>query len=102
MTKHKPRLIALLLIETVLIVLHAILRAPADANASPTFEWHFWLVLIVGVVLIGYALSLRCPMPICRKHQVFRGLSFFDIRWPAERCHACSALLEQKPNAHKS
>ena len=95
MAKHKARLISLLLIEAALVALHVALRAPTEASASPAFEWHFWPALIVGVTLVGYALSIRCPVPGCRKHQVFRGLSFFDLRWPSERCHSCDSTLEQ-------
>ena len=101
MASHKSRLISLLVIEAALVALHVVLRAPAEASASSTFEWHFWAALIVGVALVGYVLSIRCPMPGCRKHQVFRGLSFFDLRWPSERCYACGSPLEQKPSGHK-
>lgn len=101
MASHKSRLISLLAIEAALVALHVALRAPSEASASPSFEWHFWLALVVGVALVGYALSIRCPEPSCRKHQVFRGLSFFDLRWPSERCHSCGSTLEQKPSAHK-
>ena len=64
-------------------------------NASLTFEWHYWSAIIGGVALVAYAFSLRCPMPNCRKHQVFRGLSVFDLGWPTERCHACGAILKK-------
>jgi hypothetical protein len=101
MASHKSRLISLLVIEAALVALHIALRIPAEASASPPFEWHFWAALIGGVALVGYALSIRCPVPSCRKHQVFRGLSFFDLRWPSERCYACGSTLEQKPSAHK-
>jgi len=101
MAKHKARLISLLVIEAALVALHIALRAPVEASASPAFEWHFWAALIVGVALVGYALSIRCPVPSCRKHQVFRGLSFFDLRWPSERCYSCGSTLEQKPSSHK-
>jgi len=101
MAKHKARLISLLVIEAALVALHVALRAPAEASVSPAFEWHFWGALIVGVALVGYALSIRCPVPGCRKQQVFRGLSFFNLRWPSERCHSCGSTLEQKPSGHK-
>jgi len=101
MASHKSRLISLLVIEAALIALHVVLRIPAEASASPSFEWSFWPALVVGVALTGYALSIRCTESSCRKHQVFPGLSFFDIRWPSERCHSCGLPLEQKPSAHK-
>ena len=101
MAKHKARLISLLVIEAALVALHVVLRAPAEASASPVFEWHFWAALIGGAALIGYALSIRCPVQSCRKHQVFRGLSFFDLRWPSERCHSCGSTLEPKLSVHK-
>ncbi len=99
MATHKSRLIALLAIEAALVLVHVVLRSPVQANTSASFEWHFWAALLGAVALVGYALSIRCPVTDCHKLQVFRGMSFFDMRLPGERCYACGASLEQKPNA---
>ena len=90
---HKTKLAALLLLLVALIVLHQLLGASADTGAQLTFEWHFWLPLFVGMILVAYALSIRCPVPTCGRKQVFRGYSVFDLRWPGERCYYCHAPL---------
>ena len=94
MATHKSRLVSLLVVEVALIALHALLREPVGSNSSVALEWHAWLALVGGLVLVGYALSIRCPVPSCRRHQVFRGLSIFDFRLPGERCYVCNAPLE--------
>jgi hypothetical protein len=95
MVTHKARLISLLIAEVALIALHVLLREPMGMNSSVTLDWHAWLAFVGGIVLIGYALSIRCPVPNCRRHQVFRGMSFFDLRLPGERCYVCNAPLEK-------
>lgn len=94
MATHKIRLVFLLVVEVALIALHVLLREPAGLNPSVALEWHAWLAVVGGLVLVGYALSIRCPVPSCRRHQVFRGMSIFDLRLPGERCYVCSAPLE--------
>ena len=54
-------------------------------------SWSFLLALIYSVLVVLYALSLRCTN--CGARQVFRGLSFFDIRWPEEECYSCGTDL---------
>lgn len=94
MSKFKKRLIALLLVQMVLALVHVAFREPQEVNegifSSP---WHFWLGLWFGVFVVLYALSLRCPNTGCRKMQVFRGYSVFDLRWPEEKCYSCGAPL---------
>ena len=97
MPAHKTSLVALLLLLGGLVVLHRVLRAPADIAGSVAFEWHFWLPAAVAVGLVVYAFSIRCSVPSCGRRQVFRGVSVFDLRWPGERCYYCRALL--KPSA---
>jgi hypothetical protein len=94
MSTHKARLIFLLITDAVLIVLHVLLREPVGMNTSIALEWHTWLAFLGGLVLIGYALTIRCPIANCRRHQVFRGMSVFDLRLPGERCYVCKAPLE--------
>ena len=95
MATHKTRLVILLVVEAALIALHVLLREPVASNSSVALEWHGWFALVGGLVLVGYALSVRCPVQSCRRHQVFRGLSFFVIRLPKERCYVCHTPLEK-------
>jgi hypothetical protein len=59
-------------------------------------HWSWLLGLIAGCSLVIYALSIRCPNPLCRRLQVFKSWSFFDIRWPSENCYFCRAQLETR------
>ena len=93
MATHKARLVFLLGLEVALITLHVLLREPVGLNSSVALEWHSWLAMIGGLVLVGYVLTIRCPIPSCRRHQVFRGMSVFDFRLPGERCYVCNAPL---------
>lgn len=94
MATQKSRLVSLLVVEVALIGLHVLLREPVGLNTSVALEWHAWLAMFGGLVLVSYALSIRCPVPGCRRHQVFRGMSVFDFRLPGERCYVCNAPLE--------
>jgi hypothetical protein len=94
MATHKTRLVILLVVEVALIALHVLLREPVALNSSVALEWHGWFALVGGLVLVGYALSIRCPVQSCRRHQVFRGMSVFDFRLPGERCYVCNAPLK--------
>ena len=95
MVTHRTRLISMLIIEIALIALHVLLRGQSDLNSPLDFEWHGLLALFGGVALVTYALSIRCPIASCRRHQVFRGMSVFDLRLPGERCYVCNAPLER-------
>jgi hypothetical protein len=53
--------------------------------------WLFYPGLAWTTLLIVYGLSLRCH--VCGAHQVFRGLSIFDLRFPGSKCHRCGAPL---------
>lgn len=94
MAIHKTRLVILLIVEVALITLHVLLREPVTLSSSVALEWHDWLALLGGLVLVGYALSVRCRVQSCRRHQIFRGVSVFDVRLPSERCYVCNAPLE--------
>lgn len=94
MAKYKKRLIVLLSIQAMLTVVHVVLRSPTELDDGVfTTSWHFWLGLGFGVFVVAYALSLRCPSPACRRMQVFRGLSVFDLKWPGEKCYSCGTRL---------
>src|SRR5918996_445311 len=95
MPTPKQNLVALLVLLAGSVVLHRLLRGSEDAVGAVTFEWHFWLALAVGVTVIAYAFSIRCRAAGCRRGQVLRGLSLFDVRWPGERCYYCGASLKR-------
>ena len=94
MTSRATKLSALLLLLLGSVVLHLALRPSVEGGGTIAFEWHFWLALLAGLALIGYALAIRCPAPGCGRLQVFRGWSIFDLRWPKERCYYCGSPLE--------
>lgn len=56
-------------------------------------EWLFYPNLFWAAATLAYVLSLRCP--VCGRQQVFRGLSFFDLRLPTEKCHFCGNTLKE-------
>ena len=94
MSKYKKRLIILLSIQAIFTLAHVALGSPVEHSAGVlTTSWHFWLGLGFGVFAFVYALSLRCPSPTCRRMQVFRGLSVFNVRWPEEKCYFCGTAL---------
>jgi hypothetical protein len=94
MAKYKKRLIVLLLVQAMLTVVHVALRTPTGLDDGVfTTSWHFWIGLGFGVIVVAYALSLRCPSPTCRRMQVFRGPSVFDLSWPGEKCYFCGTRL---------
>lgn len=91
MNPHKRNLIVLLLIQLVITITHVFLTKPNGVDIELT--WHFILGLVFGIFIIIYAFSLRCPNPSCKKLQIFRGLSIFDIRWPEDNCYHCSTQI---------
>ncbi len=94
MSKYKRRLIYLLLIQLVLTLVHVALREPQEVNEGAfTSPFHFWLALWFGVFVVLYAFSLRCQNTGCRKMQVFRGYSVFDLRWPEGKCYSCGTPI---------
>lgn len=95
MNKYKARLLALLMVEAVLIGLHKFLAEPVSSYPSDiSFEWHFITAFTLGIFIIAYALSIKCPNPKCREKQVFLGWSIFDLRWPARKCHKCFCSMD--------
>ena len=93
---RKATLVALLVLVAAFIALHGLLQGPVDPTGPVEYEWHYWLALLSAVVAFAYAFSIRCSVPGCRRRQVFRGWSAFDLRWPGERCYHCNAPLDSK------
>jgi hypothetical protein len=93
MPKYKKRLVVLLCVQGALTVLHKILEKPPSVPEHWFYEagWHFWLGLGFGIFVVLYAWSIRCKE--CGAGQVFRGLSFFDIRWPGISCWRCDSEI---------
>lgn len=56
------------------------------------------MALAFGVYVVIYAFLIRCPA--CSARQVFRGWSFFDIRWPSGSCHRCGRDLMKQCRGH--
>lgn len=84
----RTKLLALLVVQALLTVVHLTLR-----NETETWSWHSFVGLGFGLLLVVYAFCIRCPVPTCRAGQVFRGWSAFDVRLPREHCYNCGALL---------
>ena len=93
MTK-RLKLQVLVAIEVLLIVAHKIDERFFPQPEQFWLSWTYLLALGLGVLVVAYALSLRCGE--CGARQVFRGLSFFDIRWPEESCHACGRPISSE------
>ncbi|WP_139044297.1 hypothetical protein [Marinobacterium stanieri] len=95
MSKYKARLFALLMVEVVFIGLHKVLEDPVSSYPTKiSFEWHFIAALTLGIFIVVYALSIKCPNQSCRERQVFRGWSIFDLCWPEKKCHKCGCSME--------
>jgi hypothetical protein len=90
---RRQRLIAIFVVEVAFVVVHVLLREPAELISAPIVTWHLTLVLAGAALLSGYAYSIRCPTIGCRAHQVIRGWSFSDLRLPGERCYKCGSAL---------
>jgi hypothetical protein len=97
---QRAKLSALVLFLIAAVVVHLAFRSQVEQTGSLRFAWHFWLALVAGLALVGYALAIRCPAPTCRRPQVFRGWSIFDLRWPKERCYYCGSRLEDSSSGH--
>lgn len=97
MINYRNKLIALVFLEIIFILTHVGLRKPENIS-SIEFEWHFFLALLFGALVIGYAFAIRCPNMTCGKRQVFRSLSIFDLRLPmaSNNCYSCGVPLERK------
>ena len=56
----------------------------------------FYPILVLGGIIVFYALSIKCPT--CDKRQVFRGLSILDLRFPDDKCYSCGSNLKKGKN----
>lgn len=80
-------------IEVVLIVICKLFER-SDSNLYLFIHnWYFWAPLAFGIFVFFYAFNIRCPDRFCNARQVFRGLSFFDIRFPGDKCYRCGANM---------
>lgn len=94
MSKYKKRLIVLIVVEVVLILIHNMLKVSPSTTTAFTFEWHYVLGLAFGILVVLYALSIKCNNQDCGKRQVFRGWGISDLRWPNSNCYKCGHSLE--------
>lgn len=79
-------------IEIYLIILYKISESLGYAQGIDFWKnWLFILTLGFGIFTAIYALNLRCQA--CHSGQVFRGISFFSIRWPSKNCYKCDESL---------
>jgi hypothetical protein len=86
-------------IEVFLVVLYRLLDTFQESNDIQFWRNTFFIIpLIFGVFTVFYAFNIKCKNPECHARQVFRGLSFFDIRWPSSDCYKCGTPLEAKKN----
>ena len=89
--KNRSKFIALLLIQALLTAVHLVM---SNQEPAALWSWHWLAAVIFGTGVIAYAFSIRCPVDGCRRAQVFRGWSVFDIRLPGERCYLCGTPLK--------
>lgn len=73
------------------ICIHIYLKIFSDNLDSDAITWHAYLALSASLMTMIYCLSIRCPNPLCRVRQVFRG--FLITRWPGETCYNCGTRL---------
>ena len=89
----KFRLIALIAVESGLILNAKLWEGSADATSDKFLTWHFLVPLIFGIFVVVYAYTIRCPNISCKRRQVFRGSSIFDLRLPSDKCYYCKTKL---------
>lgn len=94
MSYYKKRLVTLLFIQIFLVIVHKIYE-PKTWELATFSEWPitYPLGLTCVVFLLFYAFSIQCPN--CKKKQVFRGWSVFDLKWPQEICYSCCTQLKK-------
>jgi len=92
MVTRKQKLIVLLAIQLLLTIAY-ILFGKNDQDFTEEISWLWVTALVFGSAVMFYAWSIRCST--CHARQVFRGLSFFDLRWPGEVCYSCGGKLSK-------
>lgn len=75
-------LIGMIAIQVVLVICYRLIT-----------ELFYYPNLLWFTLTLAYAWSIRCPQ--CGRRQVFRGLSFFDLRLPSEHCYYCDSSLSE-------
>jgi hypothetical protein len=53
----------------------------------------FFPAMALVLLTFIYAFKINCKK--CRRNQVFRGWSFFDLRLPGEKCYFCGENMEE-------
>ncbi len=97
MAKSKKVLILMLALT---VIVGAIAKlAPSDSSEF-WLTWQWVVPMLLGVSTVLYAYMQRCNS--CGAQQVFRSMSFFDIRFPGKKCWTCSALLESEDGGNAS
>lgn len=91
MIRHKLRLQLLVGTQAALIIATKIYERIHGAPEQFWVSWTYWLPMVFGIFLALYIYRLRCRT--CHAHQVMRGASIFDLRWPDERCYSCSSPM---------
>ena len=94
MNTYKKRIIFLLGLAASSMLIHIYLKLSTVRIESDNISWHAYLALSTSLMALIYCLSIRCPNPLCRIRQVFRGLLI--IRWPGDNCYYCGTKLFSK------
>ena len=92
MIGHRRRLQLLVAIYVALGAVSVLYERAYGVPEQFWLSWTYWAPMAFTVFLIFYILRLRCR--ICRAHQVVRGASIFNLRWPDERCYLCNAPMK--------
>ena len=91
MIGHKRRLQLLVAIQVGLVIATKIYERIYGESERFWVSWTYWLPMAFSIFLVLYIYRLRCRT--CHAHQVLRGASIFDMRWPNERCYSCNAPM---------
>ena len=84
----------LIFVECILIAIYKLSETLGWHHQQFWTDWLFITPLLFGVFTVFYAFNIKCKNPECNAKQVFRGLSFFDIRWPSSKCYKCGKALD--------
>ncbi len=93
MNKYKRRLMAILLVQVIITIIHNTSESRFDAsNFFQAANITYWLGMGWGLFALIYAIKLGCAD--CGARQVFRGFSVFSLRWPQDNCHQCGRKIK--------